>query len=67
MKKILAVLVAVLMMALPFASAQEAFYFADPVLSMGEGMDIDLTGLELVFAVIMYLCSATIMERRLSV
>ena len=50
MKKILAVLVAVLMMALPFASAQEAFYFADPVLSMGEGMDVDLTGLELVFA-----------------
>ncbi len=50
MKKLLAVLIAIMMLAMPVAFAQEVFTFADPVLSMGELGELDLTGLELNFA-----------------
>ncbi len=52
MKKILALLIALMMLALPMASAETVFTFADPVLklNMGEEQTIDLTGLELVLA-----------------
>lgn len=52
MKKVLAILVALMMLTAVAASAENVFSFADPVLTlnMGETQTIDLTGLELVVA-----------------
>lgn len=53
MKKMVAILVALMLLALPFASAESVFYFADPTLKMnagGENMSFDLTGMELCVA-----------------
>ena len=52
MKKLFALLLALMMLALPFASAEQAFTFSDPVIvvNMGEEMTIDLTGLQLLIA-----------------
>ena len=49
MKKLLAILVALLMLATTVAFAEESFTFADPVLTlnMGETQTIDLTGFEI--------------------
>ncbi len=49
MKKLLAILVALLMIAAAAASAEGTFTFADPVitLNMGEAQTIDLTGFEI--------------------
>ncbi len=52
MKKMLAILVALMLLMTAAASAESVFSFADPVLTlnMGEAQTIDLTGLELVIA-----------------
>lgn len=52
MKKLLAILVALLMLAAAVASAEESFTFADPVLTlnMGETQTVDLTGFEIEIA-----------------
>lgn len=53
MRKLIAVLVALMLLALPFASAETVAYFADPTLKMsmgGQDTNIDLTGLELCIA-----------------
>ena len=50
MKKMIAILVALMLMAMPIALAEPSFTLKDPVLkiNMGEEMNLDLTGLELV-------------------
>lgn len=52
MKKVLAILIAVMLLLTAAASAESVFSFADPVLTLntGETQTIDLTGLEVVIA-----------------